>query len=97
MFYESSPRQCQIRGMRGDGVQKGHEKREEEAIRQWGLTEGSAQELGERLAGFWGIYGRWTRTRTRDGSQYGLAYVSGLLRMEEKQRAVLDVTGVALK
>lgn len=71
--------------MKGDRVQNGHEKSEEETIRRWGLSEGSAQEIGERLAGFWGIYGRWARTKTRDNSAYGLAYVSGLLRMEEKR------------
>lgn len=71
--------------MKGDRVQKRYEKSEEEAIERWGLSEGSAQELGERLAGFWGIYGRWTRTKTRDNRAYGLAYVSGLLRMEEKR------------
>ena len=31
------------------------------------------------------MYGRWTRTKTRDNSAYGLAYMSGLLRMEEKR------------
>lgn len=31
------------------------------------------------------MYGRWTRTKTRDNRGYGLAYMSGLLRMEEKR------------
>jgi len=38
--------------------------------------------LGERLKRFWRYYGQWTRTRTRDTSAYGLAYISGLLRLE---------------
>lgn len=38
--------------------------------------------LGERLRRFWRYYGQWTRTRTRDTSGYGLAYISGLLRLE---------------
>ncbi len=41
--------------------------------------------LGERLRQFWRDYGQPTRTRTRDTSRYGLAYVSGLLRLEAKR------------
>ena len=41
--------------------------------------------MGERLEDFWREYGQWARTKTRDTSQYGLAYVSGLLRMEAKR------------
>lgn len=37
------------------------------------------------MQGFWRCYGRWTRTRTRDTSAYGLAYVSGLLRLEARR------------
>jgi SRSO17 transposase len=42
----------------------------------------SIADLGDRLQRFWRFYGQWTRTRTRDTSQYGLSYVSGLLRMK---------------
>lgn len=42
-------------------------------------------DLGERLRSFWRYYGQWTRTCTRDTSEYGFQYVSGLLRMEGKR------------
>ena len=38
--------------------------------------------LGERLVLFYKRFGRYFRTKTRDTSEYGLKYVSGLLRME---------------
>jgi len=41
--------------------------------------------LGERLKHFWRYYGQKTRTRTRNTSAYGLAYVSGLLRLEARR------------
>jgi SRSO17 transposase len=41
--------------------------------------------LGEGLQRFWRYYGQDTRTQTRDTSGYGLAYVSGLLRMEARR------------
>src|SRR5258708_37916831 len=50
--------------------------------RQWGLPLEAIEELDERLAGFFRLYARTMRTRTRDSSGYGLAYLSGLLRME---------------
>jgi SRSO17 transposase len=31
------------------------------------------------------VYARWARTRTRDTSEYGLRYMSGLLRMDSKR------------
>ena len=43
------------------------------------------KELGDRLAAFWRYFGQWTQTKTRDTSQYGLSYLSGLLRMEAKR------------
>src|SRR5258708_32325114 len=50
--------------------------------RQWGLPLEAIDELDQRLAGFFRLYARTMRTRTRDGSGYGLAYLSGMLRME---------------
>jgi SRSO17 transposase len=41
--------------------------------------------LGDRLKRFWQYYGQGTRTATRDTSHYGLAYVSGLIRMDAKR------------
>jgi hypothetical protein len=38
--------------------------------------------LGERLKRFWRYYGQDSRTRTRDTRAYGLACLSGLLRLE---------------
>ena len=38
--------------------------------------------LGERLAEFYRRFGQHFRTKTRDTSEYGLNYISGLLRME---------------
>lgn len=52
---------------------------------QWGLSLEAIEGLGERLKRFWRYYGQWTRTRTRDTSGYGLAYVSGLLRLEARR------------
>jgi len=55
------------------------------------------ESLGERLKGFWQYYGARTRTRTRDTRAYGLAYLSGLLRLEAK-RNIANIgrqTGVA--
>ena len=38
--------------------------------------------LGERLADFYRRFGHYFRTKTRDTSEYGMKYISGLLRME---------------
>lgn len=38
--------------------------------------------LGERLVLFYKRFGRYFRTKTRDTGEYGLKYISGLLRME---------------
>ena len=41
--------------------------------------------MGERLAGFYDRFRASIRTVTRDTSEYGLCYLSGLLRMETKR------------
>jgi SRSO17 transposase len=43
------------------------------------------EDLPERLVNFHQSYRSWMRTSTRDTSQYGLDYISGLLRMETKR------------
>jgi SRSO17 transposase len=65
---------------------------------QWGLPSlDEIQELGERLQAFYDRFRGCLRTKTRDTSSYGLAYVSGLLRMKDKRTmaGVGRETGVA--
>ena len=50
--------------------------------RQWGLLLDEIRQLGYRLKCFYDRFRSCTRTTTRDTSEYGLRYVSGLLRME---------------
>ena len=37
--------------------------------------------LGQRLSDFWSVFGGFTVTKTRDTSEYGYHYLSGLLRL----------------
>jgi SRSO17 transposase len=61
---------------------------------RWGLPIEAVEGLGERLAAFHGQYREYMRTQTRDTSRYGLAYISGLLRMEsERTMANIGRTG----
>jgi SRSO17 transposase len=55
-----------------------------------------AAELAERLEGFWRLFKRTLRTQTRDTSEYALAYLSGILRMEcgRNLNAISRATGV---
>ena len=41
--------------------------------------------MGQRLTGFYDRFRASIRTATRDTSEYGLCYLSGLLRMETKR------------
>ena len=50
---------------------------------QWGLNLDEIENLPERLAKFHQAYSSCMCTRTQDTSQYGLDYISGLLRMNE--------------
>ena len=43
------------------------------------------EQLGQRLTGFYDRFRAPIRTKTRDTSEYGLRYVSGLLRLEAKR------------
>ncbi len=54
-------------------------------IEQWGISLEEVDQLGERLSQFYGRFRGYTQTKTRDTSQYGLGYLSGLLRMETKR------------
>ncbi len=52
---------------------------------KWGLNIDEIEDLPERLTKYHEAYRHWMRTCTRDTSQYGLDYMSGLLRMETKR------------
>jgi len=56
-----------------------------ENISRWGLSLEAIAGLGERLAAFHARYRESMRTQTRDTSEYGLHYLSGLLRMESQR------------
>jgi SRSO17 transposase len=49
---------------------------------QWGLPLDEIDQLGQRLTDFYGRFREKVRTRTHDTSDYGLHYLSGLLRMD---------------
>lgn len=55
------------------------------------------EELPWRLRSFWGVYQRWMKTKTRDTSEYGYQYMSGLLRMDEERNManIARQTGVS--
>jgi len=53
-----------------------------ELARRWGLPINEIRQLGHRLESFYNRFRSCMRTKTRDTSEYGLRYVSGLLRME---------------
>jgi SRSO17 transposase len=52
---------------------------------QWGLPLDEIVQLGQRLDGFYDRFRVSLRTQTRDTSQYGFRYISGLLRMETRR------------
>jgi len=55
------------------------------AIDQWGISLEEVDQLGERLTQFYDRFRSYTQTKTRDTSEYGLGYLSGLLRMDTKR------------
>lgn len=61
---------------------------------KWGLSLAEIENLPERLMQFHEMYRCYMRTRTRDTSQYGLDYISGLLRMKTK-RNINNIARVA--
>ena len=52
---------------------------------QWGLPLDEVNRLGQRLRHFYDRFRSDIRPKTQDSSEYGLCYVSGLLRMEAKR------------
>jgi SRSO17 transposase len=56
-----------------------------ELARQWGLPIDEIQRLEQRLKHFYDRFSACMRTKTRDTSEYGFHYISGLLRMENKR------------
>jgi SRSO17 transposase len=52
---------------------------------RWGLPLEEIKQLAQRLVCFHGRFRSYLRTKTRDTSEYGLCYVSGLLRMKTKR------------
>ena len=52
---------------------------------RWGLPLDEINQLGQHLEHFYDRFRSCIRTKTQDTSQYGLCYVSGLLRMEAKR------------
>lgn len=54
-------------------------------IEAWGLSVEAINKLPDQLIEFHERYRRFLRTRTRDTSEYGLHYISSLMRMETKR------------
>jgi SRSO17 transposase len=52
---------------------------------QWGLPLDEIEQMGLRLTDYYDRFRSPIRTRTHDTSEYGLRYLSGLLRMETKR------------
>ncbi len=52
---------------------------------QWGLPLDEIEQLGQRLHQFYDRFRSCVRTKTRDTSEYGFHYISGLLRMESNR------------
>jgi len=68
-----------------------NEKEKTSRLSQWGLHEDAINKLGERLGQYHQQYRHWMKTKTRDTSEYGYHYLSGLLRMESKRH----ISGIA--
>lgn len=49
---------------------------------KWGLDLDEIENFGETLSNFWSEYSVYTHTKTRDTSENGYSYLSGILRME---------------
>ena len=60
------------------------ENLQEEALR-WGIPLKEVQDLGIQLRNFFERFREMMKTKTRDTSEYGFHYISGLLRMEAKR------------
>lgn len=74
--------------MRAVLLKKEHErvrKKDDNLLERWGINLSEIEQLGEILEDFWGYFSPSMMTKTRDTSQYGFHYLSGLLRMESKR------------
>ena len=60
------------------------ENLQEEALR-WGIPLKEVQDLGIQLRNFFECFREMMKTKTRDASEYGFHYISGLLRLEAKR------------
>jgi len=54
-------------------------------VQRWGLPLNEIGRLGQRLKRFYNRFRSFTSTKTRDTSEYGFHYMSGMLRMESKR------------
>lgn len=61
------------------------DKKTNSELTQWGLCLEEIEQLGEKLGQFFQYYAPYLRTKTRDTSQYGFHYLSGLLRMDKNR------------
>lgn len=71
----------------------------ETEIEQWGLSLEEITGLGERLREFYAEYRMHMMTQTDDTSEYGLHYLSSLMRMETKRTManIARVSGVPIQ
>lgn len=67
---------------------------ETDEIGRWGLNLDEIEKLPARLIDFHERYRSLMKTKTRDTSEYGYHYLSGLLRMEQK-RTISEIARVA--
>lgn len=74
-----------------------NEKEKTSRLAQWGLNEAAIDKLGDRLRQYHQRYRDLMKTKTRDTSEYGYHYLSGLLRMESKRHinGIARVAGIA--
>jgi SRSO17 transposase len=68
-----------------------NEKEKTSRLAQWGLNEAAIDKLGDWLVQYHQRYRHLMKTKTRDTSEYGYHYLSGLLRMESKRH----ISGIA--
>jgi SRSO17 transposase len=68
-----------------------NEKEKTSRLAQWGLNEAAIDKLGDWLRQYHQRYRHLLKTKTRDTSEYGYHYLSGLLRMESKRH----INGIA--
>lgn len=57
-------------------------------VARWGLPLEEIEDLGEHLREFYQEFRSYFQTQTRDTSEYGLSYLSGLLRLETERTMV---------